>query len=43
MSDRKLLKVECARCGWTGRRKAGNVVWCPKCGGAAAFQSEGDQ
>lgn len=36
MSDR--LPVECGACGWTGRRKPGNIVECPKCGSIAGFQ-----
>lgn len=38
MSER--LPVICAKCGWTGRRKPGNIVQCPKCFGIAAFQPE---
>lgn len=30
--------VECGNCGWTGKRKPGNFVICPKCGSIAAFQ-----
>lgn len=41
MSDRQ--KVECAGCGWTGKRKVGNVVTCPKCGAIAAFQMPTDR
>lgn len=37
-SLRKLLAVECGACGWKGRRKPGNLVWCPECGECAAFQ-----
>lgn len=33
-----LLSVECGGCGWTGKRKPGNLVQCPKCGEFAAFQ-----
>lgn len=33
------LPVECGACGWAGKRKPGNIVMCPKCGAAAAFQS----
>lgn len=33
-----LLPVECGACGWTGKRKPGNLVQCPKCGGFAGFQ-----
>lgn len=33
-----LLPVECGACGWTGKRKPGNPVTCPKCGAWAAFQ-----
>lgn len=32
-----LMPVECGACGWTGRRKPGRAVWCPKCGGLAGF------
>ena len=32
------LPVECGNCGWTGKRKPGNIVQCPKCGSFAAFQ-----
>jgi predicted RNA-binding Zn-ribbon protein involved in translation (DUF1610 family) len=38
MSTDRRLPVECASCGWQGRRKPGNVVQCPRCGGIAAFQ-----
>jgi uncharacterized Zn finger protein (UPF0148 family) len=34
----KLLKVACGACGWTGRRKAGKLVYCPNCGECAAYQ-----
>lgn len=34
----ELLAVECGACGWTGRRKPGRAVWCPKCGALAGFQ-----
>jgi uncharacterized Zn finger protein (UPF0148 family) len=30
-------KVICAHCGWTGRRKTGQLVDCPKCGNGATF------
>lgn len=36
-----LLPVECGACGWTGKRKPGKLVWCPKCGECAGFQPEG--
>ena len=29
--------VECACCGWTGKRMTGQIVMCPKCGGWATF------
>ncbi len=29
--------VECGACGWTGRRKTGNIVVCPKCSAIAGF------
>ena len=29
--------VECACCGWTGKRATGQIVTCPKCGGWATF------
>jgi len=32
-----LQPVQCG-CGWKGRRKTGNPVFCPKCGKCAAFQ-----
>ena len=35
-----LLPVECGACGWKGKRSAGKLVWCPKCGQCAAFQPE---
>lgn len=35
-----LAPVECASCGWTGKRKTGKIVECPKCGEIAAFQIE---
>jgi transposase len=31
-------RVTCAACGWTGRRKPGKLVECPKCGAFAAYQ-----
>lgn len=34
----RLLPIECGNCGWVGKRSAGKVVGCPKCGGIAAFQ-----
>ncbi|HET7412464.1 MAG TPA: hypothetical protein VFJ18_07350 [Pararhizobium sp.] len=34
----KFEAVECGGCGWTGRRKPGNLVQCPKCGEFAGFQ-----
>lgn len=34
----KRLPVECGTCGWTGIRKPGKLVWCPKCGSCAGFQ-----
>jgi len=34
-----LLPVECGACGWKSRRKPGNTVQCPKCGGIAGFQT----
>lgn len=30
--------LACAVCGWTGRRKPGRVVTCPRCGSVGAFQ-----
>lgn len=39
MAESERLPVECGACGWTGKRKPGNIVMCPKCGAAAAFQS----
>lgn len=33
-----LSRVECGGCGWTGRRKPGNLVQCPRCGGVASYQ-----
>ena len=30
--------VACASCGWSGRRKPGKLVVCPKCGAWAAYQ-----
>jgi uncharacterized Zn finger protein (UPF0148 family) len=33
-----MLTVQCVPCGWTGKRKAGKLVYCPKCGSPAAFQ-----
>jgi len=38
-----MQRVECGACGWTGRRKTGNVVMCPRCGKPAAFQPEQQQ
>lgn len=35
----KRLRVECGACGWTGTRKPGSLVQCPKCGGFAGFQA----
>lgn len=32
--------VACGSCGWTGRRKPGQIVTCPKCGAIAGFQGE---
>lgn len=29
--------VECACCGWTGKRMTGQIVMCPKCGQPATF------
>lgn len=34
----KRIPVECGTCGWKSRRKPGNFVSCPRCGGIAAFQ-----
>jgi predicted Zn-ribbon and HTH transcriptional regulator len=33
-----LSRVECADCGWQGKRKPGNPVQCPRCGGFASYQ-----
>lgn len=33
-----LLPVECGICGWKGKRKPGNLVFCPQCGACAGFQ-----
>lgn len=33
-----LSTVACAACGWSGKRKPGALVQCPKCGAFAAFQ-----
>jgi len=38
MSD-PCKRVECA-CGWQGKRKPGNPVQCPRCGGFASYQEE---
>lgn len=35
--NEKFSNAECASCGWTGRRKTGNTVDCPDCGGVAGF------
>lgn len=32
------LPVECGSCNWRGKRMAGKLVYCPKCGSQAAFQ-----
>jgi hypothetical protein len=32
-----MIPVACA-CGWTGKRKPGKLVTCPKCGSFAAYQ-----
>lgn len=32
-----MQKVECASCGWKSRRKTGQTVTCPDCGGIAGF------
>jgi len=37
-TSEKALPVECASCGWTGKRKTGNLVFCPKCGKPAGFR-----
>lgn len=37
-TSEKALPVECASCGWTGKRKTGNPVFCPKRSKCAAFQ-----
>lgn len=34
----RLLPVECANCGWKGKRASGKIVECPDCGQIAAFQ-----
>jgi transposase len=36
----KLSPVTCAACGWSGKRKPGKLVQCPKCGNWAAYQVE---
>lgn len=38
MMRETMQPVECGGCGWKSRRKTGNTVTCPKCGGFAAFQ-----
>lgn len=32
-----LEKVICASCGWTSKRKTGQVVICPDCNSVAGF------
>lgn len=41
--DEQASAVECGACGWKGRRKPGDCVWCPKCGALAAFQPDGEE
>lgn len=35
-----IAKVVCGKCGWSGKRKTGKLVYCPKCSECAAFQIE---
>jgi Zn finger protein HypA/HybF involved in hydrogenase expression len=37
MQKEIMAKVICANCQWTGRRKTGQLVTCPKCGMYATF------
>lgn len=38
MQPTDCLPVACGACGWSGKRKPGAPVTCPKCGAMAAFQ-----
>lgn len=33
-----MARVICGACGWTGRRKTGQIVVCPRCGGIAGYE-----
>lgn len=35
--NEKIANTECANCGWSGKRKTGNIVDCPDCGRSAGF------
>lgn len=39
----RLGKVECGYCGWTGKRKIGDLASCPRCGSPAGFQAVDEQ
>lgn len=34
-----MVKAICASCGWRGRRKTGQLIFCPKCGECATFDT----
>ena len=39
MTRETMARVVCATCGWTGRRKTGQIVVCPRCGGICGYDT----